>query len=95
MASEVNLAAVCNVCFRMRRLPQVCVGTSESTISGGRNAFCVAKVDRMSLANLETVFVGTQKPAEWLSLKLEMWNLNPTVAFERLLARGIAVQPNG
>ncbi|MGP1915659.1 MAG: hypothetical protein ACTS4Y_00915 [Candidatus Hodgkinia cicadicola] len=87
IASEVNLPAGCNVCFRMRRLPRFLIGASESAISAGGNVFCVAKVDRMSLTNRGNVFRGTQKPAEWLSFKLEIWNQNPTVAFERLIAQ--------
>ncbi|MGP1914467.1 MAG: hypothetical protein ACTS6G_03720 [Candidatus Hodgkinia cicadicola] len=90
IASEVNLSAGCNICFRMRKLPQFHGNASESNVSNGKNAFCVAKVNRMSLTNLENVFTMTQKPSNWLSLKLEMWNQNPPDAFERLIAQNLS-----
>ncbi|MGP1916466.1 MAG: hypothetical protein ACTS6G_03510 [Candidatus Hodgkinia cicadicola] len=90
IASEANLTAECNICFRIRKLPQFCGKVSESDISNGKNAFCVVKANQISLTNLENVFTMTQKPSNWLSFKLEMWNQNPPVAFERLIAQTLS-----
>ncbi|MGP1925601.1 MAG: hypothetical protein ACTS6A_02660 [Candidatus Hodgkinia cicadicola] len=90
IASEVNVSAGCSIYFRMRRLPRFCVRTSESVISFGKNAFCAVKANRMSLTNFEGLFTTTQKPSNWLTFKLEMWNHNPPAAFERLIARTLS-----
>ncbi|MGP1918264.1 MAG: hypothetical protein ACTS4U_01020 [Candidatus Hodgkinia cicadicola] len=87
MAEEVSLTAECGVCFNVRRPLRFCVGASWNAISAERNAFCATKVNRMSLTNRGNVLWGAQRSAKWLSLKSEVWNQNPPVAFERLIAQ--------